>query len=206
MKPMAFLYAEVPANEILDSIDVLSVTLIHPQHVHYFTLEHLACLFQVCGFRVLKQRVTVTNGIPRASVLVAKRDFEGRVSPLVAAQGRLERILRAAAQKIMYLVEWTDKVAIWGVGADLNHMLRYNLELKRKVTEDEVVLVDSFLYGREWLGCTIMDPLSLLNECSILVLAPKARHIRVEILNCAMSQGFGQDRFFDPYQEAEGTP
>jgi len=202
MKDSAFLYVEVPANELLGECDLDCADLIVPQHVHYFTLEHLGILAFNCGFSVLKQRACVTKGTPRAQVVLTKRAFEHEPSSVVAGQHHIENTLQAVGERIIHLIEGSSPVVLWGVGADLETLCYCNPGLRQKVREQGAILVDSFLHGKRWEGCLIEEP-SMLNEGKNykVVITPRALHLRQDIFDVAVGLGVSKEHIVDLYQE-----
>ena len=202
MKDSAFLYVEVPANELLSEGDLDCMELIIPQHVHYFTLEHLVTLAFNCGFSVIKQGTCVTKGLPRAQVVLAKRAFEHRPSTVVASQHHIESTLESVGERIIHLLDSSSHVVLWGVGADLETLCYCNPGLRQKVREQRAVLVDTFLHGKRWEECVIEDPSMLKNGTNyMVVITPRPIHLRKDILEMAVRYGVDRDQVIDPYLE-----
>ena len=202
MKSTSFLYVEVPANELLGEGDLEVMELIIPQHVHYFTLNHLAMLFQTCGFSILQQGSCVTNGIPRAQMVVSKNGFEDEVSSVVLGQQKIQQTLQAVGNRIIQHIEQGSQVALWGVGADLETVCRFCPALREKIRANHVLLLDSFLHGKRWEQCVIHHPSILDSQPERrVVITPRPVHLRREIRELAIARGIDPMRIIDPYQK-----
>lgn len=205
LNPNSFLYIEVPAGELTKSENLCSVELYGPQHISYFTLKTLELLTRLCGFKVLKKELKITNNIPRAKIVVQnyqqvnEQDFHVNNSLI-----KIEKILINVGEKILKLIEAGKRVALWGICADLDRIFQVHPSVQEKIKTDNVILVDSFLHGKKYLKKLITDPQDLINDNEIqIIIMPMLRNTRNSIKKTLEQYGFNKEQMTDPYFEFE---
>ncbi|KKQ18172.1 MAG: Methyltransferase family protein [Berkelbacteria bacterium GW2011_GWA1_36_9] len=200
MNEKSLLYIEVPDNGLLDVVNLLSLDLITPQHIQYFDSDSLTSLITSNGFQLLARDSKITNQIPRLKMIVKKKSNIYHQTPLSKAVDRIEKIIESSAN-IILTISHHHQVAVWGIGADLDRMIKLNKKLKTKIERKELILFDSYLWGKKWFGNQILNPGQFKKTRNLkIILTPLAAHVRKDIFKNATLMGFNKDQLIDPYQ------
>ena len=193
------LYIEVPANDILNRVNLKALDLITPQHIQYFSDDSLFTLVNLLGFEVVKKEKKITNNIPRLKMIIRKKKLTGNIQTLRSANLEIENILKKAAFQIHKKSLNCKKIGIWGIGADFYSMLELNKKLKKEISKDKIIFLDSYLEGKSFLNKNIVSLSKVDEDIDVIIITPLPEHIRKNMMSFAKSASFNSERFFDPY-------
>jgi hypothetical protein len=193
------LYIEVPANDVLSKVDLKALDLITPQHIQYFSEDSLSTLVNVLGFEVVKKEKKITNNIPRLKMIIKKKKLDENFQILRNASLEIDGILKKAASEIFKISLKSERVGIWGIGADFYSMLELNKKLKKEISNDKFIFIDSYLEGKSFLNKKIVSLNKVHAEIDVIIVTPLPEHVRKSMMSFAQSTSFSPEKFFDPY-------
>lgn len=202
LKDGAHLYLEVPANEIVEKLSLCSVELFHPQHISYFSLRTLKLLARVCGLQVIKSETIITNGVPRAKIVVQNSQHTLEHSLVETQVKKIEELLSTLASRICSIIECGKTIAIWGCGYDLDKLFIMNNKLLEFARLNKLFFIDTNLKGKTYKGLTIATPNILLKKKEInIIVVPRLKTIRESIKKSIIDLDIDKERIVDQYDE-----
>lgn len=196
-KKRFFMYIEVPANELIN-INA-SVTVIHPSHIHYFTLTNLITLVTSIGFKIIKSEIKETSGVPRIKCIV-KKEEDTKLKIINYFNDRDERREHVTRIIIEDTLKVKGKVALWGVGNELYELIKKDENLKKGIQIGDILLIDSTLAGKILYGIRIYAPQELIGKVNNIIVTPMELATRESIHQNAVKIGFSPEIIIDPYE------
>jgi len=200
LKEGAHLYLEVPANEIVKELSLCSVELFHPQHISYFSLRTLELIANVCGLQVVKKEAVITDGVPRAKVVVKKMKNICKNSLIKPQVKQIDDLLSNLANKVRRKIDDGEKLALWGCGSDLDKIFSMDEKLIGFVSIKKLYIIDTFLKEKSYKNFIISAPDILLKNKEIsVIIVPRLKTIRHSIKKAINDLDIDKDRIVDPY-------
>lgn len=197
----SLLYIEVPANDILQKVNLTALDLIAAQHIQYFTEDSLSVLVNLLGFSIVKKEKKITNNIPRLKMIIKRKDLLGQIDNLKNSNLRIAKILKDASQEILKKSLKNKKIGIWGIGSDLYSMIAINPKLKKEILKNKVFFIDSYLEKKYFLGKRIHNLQEANKHVDAIVLSPLPGHVRKNMLTFAQNNALNLNKIFDPYKK-----
>lgn len=188
-----FLYIEVPAIEILDIED--SITVIHPEHINYFTLQSLSRLVNDVGFKIIKTEYTKTEGVPRLKLLAERSQAQSSLSAYIEKK---EEIINFIKNISLEKAE-KYKVGFWGIGNEFWLLIKKFPELKKMIKDRKFYLIDTNLKGKILFNTKIYDPKKLPNDLKFIVILPFEAYVVDSIKRNARKSGIKTHNIINPY-------
>ena len=150
------LIVDVPSVNLTNNST--EVRVVHPQHIHYFSINSLCNLGEKNGFHLSYAKEIITDGVPRISAILTHTEL--------AEKYKLAIIL-SNKQKIRKIFK--DKVAsnpnlcIYGIGDEFLDI--YDEELRDIfLARKNIKLIDGKRGGRKFDGLNIYKPEILIKE------------------------------------------
>ncbi len=193
------LYIEVPANDILNKVNLKVLDLITPQHIQYFSEDSLSMLINLLGFEIVKKEEKITNNIPRLKMIVKKKKLSENFQILRSANLEIKSIIKKAAIEIVKRSLKSKKVGIWGIGADFYSMLELNKKLRKDISKNKFIFIDSYLEGKYFLSKKIVSLNEVDADIDVIIVTPLPEHVRKSMMSYAKNTSFSPEKFFDPY-------
>jgi hypothetical protein len=187
-----FIYIEVPAIEILNIQD--SVTVIHPEHIQYFSLENLVKLTSDIGFSIIKSEYVKTQGVPRLKLLAVKNNTSSPISSYLK-----EKIdFKQSIYDLILAKSRLGKIGLWGIGNEFWQLMKKYPELKNMIKTEKIYLIDTTLKNKIFLNSLIHDPKKISSIIKYIVILPIESYVYNSIKLDAKKLGF-ENNFILPH-------
>lgn len=188
-----YFYIEVPATELLDKSN--SIIVVHPTHIHYFTLANLTNLISDIGYTIHKSEICNTDDVPRLKMLVSNhKEYKKSIKQFLdEEESNLENVYE-------YILDNSNihKIALWGIGHEFRHFVRNYPKIMELVEAGKLILIDSQLNGEKIDSITILPPEELIQTLDLgkLIIFVKDKTTKDSILSDALNLGVSEDKIY----------
>lgn len=159
VKPMGFLYIEVPSTRILATFHGARYGRnIHNLHLNHFLASNLSPACEKLGLYPVIVLDEIGTNYPSLKALFIKQSPAKRAKSLFLQQVALLDMYKQAKDIIAAVLNASDKkIVLWGAGMDLFYVLQDNPEI---FSPDRVILVDKNPHkqGKDFFGLKVRNP------------------------------------------------
>jgi len=161
LSSMGKIFIEVPdCSPDTDLSNLAFTSVVHGQHIHYYTKDSLANIAQQAGLKIIKTRQIMTKSIPRMLVLMEKTSkLSANKKTLITAANAVKLQLtqvtlqhQLLAKKIIHEIDKNGIAGLWGIGGDAFLLFKNTPQLISLIQEKKLILFDYELSNHSYLG------------------------------------------------------
>ena len=202
LKPDGILFVEVPnALDQLSKQRLLTTSIVHPHHLHYFTPTTLHSTLSDCGFEILEFRNWDCENWLAQQIVCRKQKTRGASSArdyLIQAKDLFSTYEAELHTLIKKKLKGNQGVGLWGCGTEFIRLIERFPDLLEDLNAGSILLIDSDLAGEKVMGKTCLSAEEFLIEFPSfpIVLTVHYQAARNSMFQFAQSRGFSENLFY----------
>jgi len=164
------IFIEVPdCSHDTDLSNIAFTSVVHGQHIHYYTKDSIAAIAQRAGLKIIKSQQIMTREIPRLLIImeISNSRIPVQAIKMTASSAVKKQLFQVAklhdnlAEKIITEIDTNGCAGIWGIGGDAFLLLKNSPRLRELLKQNKLIMFDYELASHHYFNQLILSSSSL---------------------------------------------